>query len=319
MAETASARELEHPPEMNISDSQPHIVESYGDSWFPQSEKHASVTFGYEPIDNFCELTEGSVILIAGHTGIGIDMLVQNVVRHNIKADSRTIYFNLKESCTAIISSILTAESFAKINNSKTLTFTPKEWKRLAAAVNLFERAQLIFEPYTSSIPSISSHFLSAVMNGNADIVALDDFDGLRINDMASLNTFLYQMRNAAIQSGTIVFILFDLDESPTYMDKRPIFSDLKVNKLIKFCDIIQILYCDDNDYFSPHSETRILESVISKNYLHSQSQTFYLAQLPEYSKIVLYQQPEDKQDILKKYPGVIAGVETLADSLEKL
>ena len=186
------------------------------------------------------------------------------------------------------------------------MTFTPKEWKRLAAAVNLFERAQLIFEPYTSSIPSISSHFLSAVMNGNADIVVLDDFDGLRINDMASLNTFLYQMRNAAIQSGTIVFILFDLDESPTYMD-------------IKFCDIIQFLYCDDNDYFSPHSETRILESVISKNYLHSQSQTFYLAQLPEYSKIVLYQQPEDKQDILKKYPDVIAGVETLADSLEKL
>ncbi|MGM9684131.1 MAG: hypothetical protein ACI3XQ_11100, partial [Eubacteriales bacterium] len=103
---------------------------------------------------------------------------------------------------------------------------------------------------------------------------------------------FMYQLRNVAIQSGTIVFILADLNETPKRMDKRPMLTDVPINKLMKFCDVVQLLYRDYNDYLTPLSETKILELIVAKNYSPSQSGVFYIAQHPEYSKILECKQP---------------------------
>lgn len=102
----------------------------------------------------------------------------------------------------------------------------------------------------------MASYFVSAVRNGNADIVVLDDLDGLGIVDTASLNSFLYQMRIAAIQSGTIVFVLLDLDEAPKRLDNRPFLTDPIISKFVKFCDIVQFLYY--NDYYNDDVFSRV-------------------------------------------------------------
>ena len=46
----------------------------------------------------------------------------------------------------------------------------------------------------------MAEYFLPAIRKGNADIVVLDDFDDLGIGDATELNSFLYQMWNAAIK-----------------------------------------------------------------------------------------------------------------------
>lgn len=163
----------------------------------------------------------------------------------------------------------------------------------------------------------MAEYFLSAIRKGNAYIVVLDDLDGLGIGDATELNSFLYQMRNAAIQSGTIVFILLDLSEIPKRTDKRPVITDSVINKLSKFCDFIQFLYCnDDDDVVS--SETRILELIVEKNYSTTQNGVFSWAQFPAYSAMTEFKHEiEQRKDIFEKYPGILLGVQVLAECLE--
>lgn len=316
LAETTSALELAHSFESNNT----NILETHPNRWFVKSEKHASFSWFHNEVDKFCKVTEGSIILISGLTGVGIDMFVQNVIRHNLKADSKVIYFNLKESSTTIVNSMISPECCVKTSAIRTGTLTADEWNRIAETATALEKASLILEPYNSNGISMVPYFLSAIRNGNSDIVVLDDLDGLCIDSTASLNSFMYELRNAAIQSGAIVFILVDFNETHKRMDKRPLLTDEPINKLMKFCDVIQFLHYDDSDdYLLPMAESKTLELIVVKNYSLSHSGMFYVAQHPEYSKIVECEQPDKRKGLLEKYPGAVAGVEAILDCLKKL
>ena len=318
IAEKSSAMELEHPSAVAVSNSAGSSIEADCNRWFEKKDTHSPVCFGYTDIDRFCKLAEGCVLLVAGYTGVGIDMFAQNVVRHNIKRSVRTIYFNLKESSNTILNSMIAAEGLVKTTDIRMASLTDEDWKRIAFAANSFEQGQLIFEPYNSET-SKASYFISAIANGNADIIILDDLDGLDIGDTSSLNSFLYKLRGAANQSGTIVVLLVDLEENPKRMDKRPMLTDPKINKLTKFCDVVQFLYHDTYDDYLESSDTKILEAIIAKNYSNGKVGTVELAQLLSYSAIANFERREEtKKDPFEKYPGLIAGAKTLIDCLEK-
>ena len=318
LAETTSALELERPMVISDTNNVLHNADIHINRWFEPREKHSQFIWRHSEIDKFCKVTEGGVILVSGYAGVGIDMFVQNIIRHNLKNDSRVIYFNLKESSTTIVNSIIAAESYVKTNCLRTGALTAEEWQQIAETANELGKKSLILEPYNSNIHSFTSYFLSAINNGNSDIVVLDDLDGLCIDKTTSLNSFMYQLRNAAIQSGTIVIVLVDIDEVPKRMDKRPLLTDTPINKLIKFCDVVQFLYYNDDELLSDVCKSRILELIIAKNYTPTQSGVFYVGQQLEYSKIVECVQTEEN-DFLKKYPGAVAGVETFLDCLKKL
>ena len=319
IAEKASTLELEYPSAGVINTGGESTFEIECNRWFDRKDKHSLVCFGYTDIDGFCKLAEGCVLLVAGYTGVGIDMFVQNIVRHNIKRDVRAIYFNLKESSNMILNSMIAAEGFVKTADIRMASLTDEACKRFAMAANSFEKSQLIFEPYDSET-SKASYFISAIANGNADIIILDDLDGLDIGDTSSLNSFLYKLRGAVSRSGTIVMLLVDLEENPKCMDKRSMLKDIKINKLAKFCDVIQFLYHDSyNDYYDS-SDTKILEVMIAKNYSGRKVGTVELVQHLPYSAIVNSERREDsKKDPFEKYPGLIAGAKALIDCLEKL
>ena len=295
IAEKASALELEHPSAVAVNTGNESTFEIERNRWFDRKDKHSPVYFGYTDIDGFCKLAEGCVLLVAGYTGVGIDMFAQNVVRHNIKRDVRAIYFNLKESSNMILNSMIAAEGFVKTTDIRMASLTDEDWKRIAIAANSFEQSQLVFEPYNPEI-SKTSYFISAIANGNADIIILDDLDGLDIGDTSSLNSFLYKLRGAANQSGTIVVLLVDLEENPKRMDKRPILADPKINKLTKFCDVVQFLYHDTYDDYFESFDTKILEAIIAKNYSDGKVGTVELIQLLGYSAIENYERREEKR-----------------------
>lgn len=319
LAETTSILELEHPIKINDNDTTQNNADIHNNKWFEQREKHTHFAWCHRELDKFCKVTEGSVILVSGYAGVGIDIFVQNVIRHNLKNDSRVIYFNLKESSTTIVNSMIAAESYVKTSYLRTGTLTAEDWQRIAEAANELEKKSLILEPYNSNEQSLAAYFLSAISNGNSDIVVLDDLDGLSIDNTASLNTFMYQLRNAAIQSGTTVFVLVDLYEEAKRMDKRPLLTDAPINKLVKFCDVVQFLHYNDNELLPAVYESRILELIVAKNYVPTQSGIFYVVQHSEYSKIFECEQSEEGNDFLRKYPGAVAGVEAFLDCLKKL
>lgn len=318
LAETTSALELERPFKINAVDEKSNNqteLDSHNNRWFESGEQRSPFTWCHSELDKFCKVTDGSVILVSGCIGVGIDMYVQNVVRHNLKINNKVIYFNLKESSTTIVNSMIAAECLVSFDCIRTATLTAEEWQRMAYAANELEHSELILEPYSSSGTSMNSYVLSAIKNGNADIVVIDDLDGLNIGD----TSFFYQLRNAASESGTIVFILVDIAGVPKRVDKRPLLTDDPICKISKFCDVIQFLYHDDNDYLLSGSESRIIEVIVAKNYLPTQNGVFYLAQLPKYSKMVEYEHTEKSNKFFEKYPGAVAGAEALLDCLKNI
>ena len=317
VAEKASALELEYPSSVTSNTEAEGILKVECNRWFDRKDTHSPVLFGYVDIDRFCTLGEGCVLLVAGYTGVGIDMFVQNVVRHNIKRGVRAIYFNLKESSNIIFNSMIAAEGVVKTPNIRMASPTDEDWKRIAMAANSFVKSQLIFEPYDSET-SKPSYFISAIANGNADIIVLDDLDGLDMGDTSSFNSFLYKLRGAAKQSGTIVVLLVDLEENPKHMDKRSMLTDPKINKLVKFCDVVQFLYHNPYEDFFESSETKMLEAIIAKNYSDGKSGTVELLQLLPYSAIVSFERhQETKKDSFKGCSRLFTGAKVLVDCRE--
>lgn len=320
-AESTSILELEH--SFGISEKTEDHKDTPGEletaKWFVPKEKHFPVFWKHTEIEKFCKVSEGNVVLVSGYTGVGIDVFIQNIVRYNLEADSSVIYFNLKESSKSIARSMLIAESHVSMDRINKGLLTDDDWKQLESAVNKLEKWQISFVDFDLDKTALTDCFLSAVKNGNADIVVLDDLDGLCIGDAATLNAFLYQMRNAAIQSGTVVFILLDLCEIPSRMDKRPILSDPAINRLSKFCDIVQFLYFDEYDQeYLP--ETRKLELILAKNNAYTQDNIFYLAHMQEYSEMIECENNgKIRKSILEKYPGLLVGLKVFAEHLEKL
>lgn len=321
-AEETSRQELECLCEgnLNVNGKLQCVDESTPNVWFSQNEKNSACRFGYKSVDGFCQLVEGSVVLISGYTGVGIDTFIQNVVRHNIKTGSNVVYFNLKEARNTIVNSLIAAESLVRIDDIRNAHLTEEAWERISCAINLLNLDRLIFEPYDSNISAMADRVLSAIRDSNADLVVLDDLDGLAMENPAVLKAFLYQLRNTANQSGTMVFILLDLDEIPRRIDKRPVLSDSKVRSIVKFCDIVQFLYYDNaNDFHSSNSEPRVLELIVAKNHLAANNGLYYLTHIPAYSLVIERETTDELQSgVLDKYPGILAGVKTLVELLEK-
>ena len=118
----------------------------------------------------------------------------------------------------------------------------------------------------------------------------------------------------------TIVVLLVDLEETPKRTDKRPMLTDPKINKLTKFCDVVQFLYHDMYDDYFESSDTKILEVIIAKNYSDGKVGTVEVAQHHLYSAIVNFERHEKaKKDPFEKYPGLLASAKALVDCLEKL
>lgn len=317
LAETTAKLELEHPviPNTIVKGNNKNYDLELHNRWFELNEKHSSFAWHHSKIDEFCKVTEGSIILVSGYTGVGIDMYVQNIVRNNLKTDSKVIYFNLKESSIAVVNSMISSESVVSLDHIRIGMLTDEEWQLISYATNELGQRNLILEPYNSNESSMADYLLTSVKDGNADIVVIDDLEGLDVGN----TSFFYKLRSAANESGSIVFVLVDIADVPKRADKRPMLNDTPICKISKFCDIIQFLYYNDDDYFMSNSESRILELIVAKNYSSTQSASFYLAQLLKYSKIVEFEYEEKDNDIFKKYPGVKSGVETFIDCLKNL
>ena len=103
----------------------------------------------------------------------------------------------------------------------------------------------------------------------------------------------------AAKQSGTIIVLLVDLEENPKRMDKRPMLTDPKINKLVKFCDVVQFLYHNLYEDFFESSETKILETIIAKKHSDGKVGTVELLQLLPYSAIVSFERHQETKKIL--------------------
>lgn len=291
-------------------------IENYEGRWFSSKEEGVQVKWGYSRIDNYCKLSPGSIVLLAGYTETDASVYAQNIVRQIIKASGRGIYFNLKESSTDIMTKMLAAESFIKSEHIRTAVLTEEEWTHLCAAIWVLGNSQLLYEPYNLN-RSMGQLLLKGVQYGNADFVVIDDLYGLGLDGNA-LSSFMYQLRSAATESKTTIFIVVNIDDKPKRMDKRPMLSDPKISELHKFADVVQFIYWDDFDNYTSKNDIVKMEVIMAKNYTDTKTCTIRLAKLHQYSAVAELEEGDDKS-FAQKYPGVIAGLDLFAEYLESM
>ena len=87
---------------------------------------------------------------------------------------------------------------------------------------------------------------LDIVENSGAEIVVIDDFNGIMLDDADSVERFLYKLKNIAAQSQTVVFVIYNLSIPKQRSDMRPMLRDFPSNSYYRLFDIIQLLYKPD-------------------------------------------------------------------------
>ena len=305
-AESFARRSIEQPSDAEIS-----MIEEYEGRWFMPRENTHQIKWGYSHIDDYCKLSSGSVVLLAGYTEVDVSAYVQNIVRHNIKSNRSCLYFNLKEASTSVVARMLAAESYVEVESIRTGILTDEEWQKITLGMSILQDNLLIFEPYDIK-RAMDQYILKAVQYSNADILIIDDLSGLGLNSHA-LSSFMYQLRSTASQSNTTVFIVLNIDTLPKRMDKRPLLSDPIINELHKFADVVQFVYQDDLDEYV-NNDTAKTEVILAKNYSTAKVCTIRLLKLHKYTAVVDYE-----EDQHTKYPGALASLELLAKYLQEI
>lgn len=321
LAEARSVIELQMPSGMDISQSIPETTENFQNRWFSArtaSEK-TSVYWGYSGIDECCKLSPGTIVLVAGRSNSGKSIYAQSIIRRNIRNDINAIYFNLKESSDTIANMMIAAESLVNIETLRLGAITAEDWERIVMAASILKDSKIMLEPYATN-RVMSQYLLAAVRYGNADILVVDDFGGLGIADNEQLTSFMYQLRHAALESGTIVFILMDIANKPSREDKRPTVTDPELQCISRFCDIVQFLYKDEIDEYYDTDLSSKVELIIAKNYASTQSKVVRMNKVSRYATIAEYDSDEGtSQDVSEKYPGLLVGAKLLAECLKNL
>ena len=276
-----------------------HLNENYKDKWFSceNNKEGTTITWDYEITNNLCTLSKDSIILIAGYSSSGKSIYTQSIVRHNLKKGARILYFNLKESADTISQMILSSESVVKINSMRKALLSEDDWKRIAIAINLLNKGELLLEPYDID-KSMSEYILSAIKYSNSDMIVIDDFNALNLTDK-DINSFMYKLRSLASKSQTNIFILVNIDKKPPRVDKTPIMSDYPINNLQRFCDIIQVLYNNNDEEIIPDESQKLVETelIILKNYTLTTPYFVKLLNLPEYCCLSLHQKCDNDEN----------------------
>ena len=305
-AESFARQSLEQP-----SATESPIIEDYDGRWFVAREKVQQIKWGYSHIDDCCKLSSGSVVLLAGYTETDVSTYIQNIVRHNIKANKSCLYFNLKEASASVVTRMIAAESYVEVDRIRTGMLTDEDWQKITLGMSILREDQLIFEPYNIK-QSMNQYILKAIQYSNAGMIVIDDLSGLGLTGTA-LSSFMYQLRSTASQSNAIVFIVLNIDTLPKRVDKRPMLSDPIINELHKFADVVQFVYQDNLDEYA-NNDAIETEVILVKNYSTSKACTIRLTTLPKYAAIA-----EREENQPTKYPGALAGLEAFAKHLQEI
>lgn len=295
-----------------------YATEELSNRWFSEGgRKTTSVAWGYKELDKRCKLTAGSIVLLAGYSGRDNSAFAQNIILRNTTTQKRVIYFCMKEASDTAAMKMISAESYVRFEDIRTGALTDKVWQRIAHAARKLHSSELLIETYDNRY-NMSERVLEAVKYGNADMVIVDDFSALGL-DEKTLDPFMYQLRSATGESATSVLLILDIQNKPKRMDTRPLLSDSQINRVQKFCDVVQFLFFDEDGYFSEDSYSVEMEVIIAKSYTPGNEFRCKLCKHSPYFAIVEIEDESEKTNSLDRYPDLIAGLEEFAKELESL
>lgn len=163
---------------------------------------------------------------------------LHHIVNFNIQRGQRVVYCCLKDNPFDVGLEIIAENAQVNVDYIRHGMGTEENWKTIENSQ--ISNNNLVLLPYDSI--SDSENVLFCIENSGAEMVIIDDFNGINIDGLNALERFLYQVKNTAAKSNTTVIAIYNLN-IPTRMDKHPMFRDFPSDCYYRLFDIIQLLY----------------------------------------------------------------------------
>lgn len=232
---------------------------------FRPRAKKSLIYWGYPEQDQICPVVPGNMVLVAGCSGAKKSMYLHHIVNKNILSGCRVVYGCLKDKPFDVGIEIVGENAHVNVEHIKRGMATEDDWEKLANSKVASNAENLALIPYSEI--SNWHKILDVVENSGADIVVIDDFNGILFENGESVEHFLYELRNVAAQTETVVFVIYNLDIQRR-PDKRPMLNDFPSDSYYRLFDIIQFLYKPDL-FYADEDDKRKLEVIIVKGALN--------------------------------------------------
>lgn len=213
-----------------------------------------------------CPIRSGNLILIAGYAGTKKSTYLHHIVNNNIQHEQRIVYCCLNNNAFNVSLDIIAEDAHINANNLKCDMLTDEEKNKILCSHSNINGQNLALLPYKEICNSNS--ILSLAESSGADIMVIDDFNGIMLDDSVSVERFLYQLKNIASQSNLVVFVIFDMNRPKPRMDMRPLLRDFPSDNYYRLFDIVQLTFMPSMHYSVDLSEKDELEIIVIKGAL---------------------------------------------------
>ena len=261
--ELKSLREQMYERFMGRSEETPNSKERL----FSSKNNSAKPIWGIQTLDRFSPVIPGSMILIAGYTGSRKSAYIQHICNINIQREQKVAYCCLKESPSQIGLELIAEDANISLSRFKQGRLTENEWDKIAASFNVEKSSNLALLPYEKV--SQVDQLIKLIRFSQADIVVVDDINGLCLAKEDAEHAW-YNIRNAASQSGAVVFALQNMDLPVKRSDMRPCLADFR-SSVYRLFDIVQFTYIPQKDDRFEPTNKNVLEVITVKGSLHNE------------------------------------------------
>ena len=230
---------------------------------FPPKENIPVTLWGYPEQDKACYLLPGKMLLIAGYTGTRKSTYVQHIVNTNLCRGQRIAYCCLKDNPLDVAIEIIAENSCLNAVNVKRGELTEDGWRTLSLNQHQIESENLVLFPYNEV--AHPNQVLSVVESSGAEVVIIDDMNGLLFDDDIAIERFMYQLKNVASGSNTIVIAIYNMPVPSRRGDMRPMLSDFPSNSYYRLFDIVQFMFKPSDYYDVETLEEETVEAIFVK------------------------------------------------------
>lgn len=222
-------------------------------------------SWGYSSLDKMFALLPGKLVLVAGYTGTRKSTYVQQIVNTNLRKGQRIAYCCLKDHPLDTSYDIIAEDAFINSHNIKQGKLREQDWIMMCNSELARKGENLAIFP--ADRMGNTENLLNLVETSGAEIVVIDDLNGLFLENPASVERFMYRLRNIAARSQTIVFIIYNMSPPKKRGDMRPMLEDFPSDSYYRLCDYVHFLF-KPAVYYSVDSITKnTLELIVAKGF----------------------------------------------------
>lgn len=222
-------------------------------------------SWGYSGLDKLFALLPGKLVLVAGYTGTRKSTYVQHIVNTNLRKGQRIAYCCLKDHPLDVSYDIIAEDALINSHSIKQGKLREQDWVMMCNSQLVNKGNNLALFP--ADRMGTTENLLNLVETSGAEIVVIDDLNGLLLDSATSVEHFMYRLRNTATRSQTIVFIIYNMPLPQKRVDMRPTLEDFPADSYYRLCDYVHFLfkpatYCS-GDYVTKNT----LELIVAKGF----------------------------------------------------